>query len=120
MRKGLTVLVVLFGVLCAAVALWWGRPHAPQVTAPTAPAPRILTSGVVEAAEVHAQLLAAAQEMPEPTMAPAVAQVPGQAQVAAVAALEESAQQPLSTVSPEQELVIGFTGNVVGETDPCG
>jgi hypothetical protein len=120
MRKGWMVLVVLLGVLGAAVALWRPRSPAPQLTTSTAPAPRILTSGVVEAAEVHAQLLAAAQDMPEPTMAGAVALVPGQAQVAAVAALEESPQQPLTTVPPEQELVIGFTGNVVGETDPCG
>jgi hypothetical protein len=90
----------------------------PPAAAP--PPHRLLSSGVVEAAEVHAQLLAAAQDMPEPAMSGAVAQVPGQAQVAAIAALEETPQQPLSSVAPEQEVQIGFTGNVVGETDPCG
>ncbi len=121
-RQKLSILLLLL-ICTAGGATYWAR-HLPTTGAgatasPPAAQPRdvphLASSGVVEAAEIHAQLLAAAQNMPEPTLASVTnhASAPSQAPV-------PMPEAPLPPVPENQQLAIGFSSNVVGEVDPCG
>jgi hypothetical protein len=122
MKRKVAVGVAVVLLLAGGAAAWRLRWLAPEPVAAHAPKqPYLLTSGVPEAFEVYAALLVSAQQLPEPVMSGGQGRVPGQAQVAAVAMLEDKPQQLAPTgVGAEREVLIGFTGNVVAETDPCG
>lgn len=69
---------------------------------------------LVQARQVHDQLLAEAEALPTPNSLP----LPDPP---AMAVTEQPIPQPLPNDVPlERQVTIGFTGNVVGETDPCG
>lgn len=121
----LAIALIVLGAVVVMVARH--RASAPVVQAKSTPAQAkpasIAGSGVLLAAEVHARLLAEAQQLPEPTMASAnAAHVPGQVQAAAVDSLNQQkpAAPSVDDLPPEQQVFVGFTANVIGETDPCG
>lgn len=117
-------LLALALVLLGAVAVLVARRGPPAVVqAKAAPAQanlaHVVDSGVAAAADMHAKLVQETQQLPVPTLAAAnAAQAPGQVQALAIDTMK---QQPAADdVSLEQAVFIGFTGNVIGETDPCG
>lgn len=126
MQKSRMLAFGLVALLIALVAgaLWSRKPSTPQAKAPVVQAqaePKVISSGVGEAAEQHAQLLAEAQKVPVPSLAPAVGRVPGQAQAQAVEALNDQTPQATPDAVPlDHQVAIGFTANVIGEVDPCG
>jgi len=119
-------LICLAILLLAAGGLWFARqksavPTQHAKSAKVKAGLPIVSSGVPNSAEIHAQLLAEGQQMPVPSLAPVLAQVPGQAGAQAVAALTD--QQPEvapDAVALDHQVAIGFTANVIGELDPCG
>lgn len=119
-------LLCLAVLLLVAGGLWFARQKSalpPQQAKPAEikAGPTLVSSGVPDAAEIHAQLLAEGQQMPEPSLAPAVANVPGQARAQAVEALNDQKPEIAPDAAPlDHQVAIGFTANVVGETDPCG
>ena len=119
-------LILLAVLLIAGGAVWFARQKAaipPQQAKPAEikAGPTQVSSGVPEAAEIHARLLAEAQQMPEPSLAPAVSKVPGQARAQAVEALNDQKPEVMPDAVPlDHQVAIGFTANVIGETDPCG
>lgn len=123
-RKKVTIaLMALLLAIAATVAMRpQGGTKRPTPALPTAQVqPRAISSGVGDAAELHAQLLAEAQQIPVPSLAPAVGRVPGQAQAQAVEALNQAQPQATPDAAPlDHQVSIGFTANVIGETDPCG
>jgi hypothetical protein len=124
MDKSKKVAIAAVGLLlavAASVALRHPAPTPAPVQATVQVQPRALSSGVTDAAELHAQLLAEAQQVPEPSLASAVGRVPGQAQAQAVEALNQAQPQASPDAVPlDHQVSIGFTANVIGETDPCG
>ncbi len=119
-KGSLAVLAVaLFAV---AGGLW--RQHQPAAPAKVAQSSyRILTSGVVEAAATHHALIAEAQGIPKEI---ATAQAQSLASHAPpiltpVAPTPPPGPEPTpAEVPPSQQVLIGFSGGEIGETDPCG
>ncbi len=122
-------LVVVGALALPASALIWLSPTDGPAPAPTAarpaavqPAPQsahVLGSGVVAASKLSDELIRAAEAVKAPIVLPvpsgsstaAAARVVMPSPVNAVAA---------SQVADNQKIAIFYTGNVIGETDPCG
>jgi hypothetical protein len=114
----------------AVVGIWLlqGRPvAAPRkpTTAALAPQPAALaplttpelpkgTSGIAAARAAHEHFLAAAAKVEATPLLPQVQPVDPNA------ATPQAPEPALPPVAPENTVAIGFTGNVIGETDPCG
>ncbi|MSP91436.1 MAG: hypothetical protein EXR79_06480 [Myxococcales bacterium] len=86
---------------------------------PVAATPQAPTSGAQAAAAVHARLLAAAEALPPPATMPPVG-VAGTLASLPEPSPADATDPPQPPVAAEMEVVVGFTGNVIGETDPCG
>ena len=128
MDRRTQISVALLVVVLAAVAggLWRRQ----QATIPPAPAQspyRVLTSGLVEAAAEHRAVLTEAMQVPKEVEA-AQAQSRGVQAPPIVhaeppterAPSESVANAELAAVPPSQQVLIGFSGGEIGETDPCG
>lgn len=123
--KKKTLLVVL--LLLLAGGAWFGYkqhlPAAPVATVKTQqPAPIALADSGAELARVtHAELLELAQQMPAPSvLQPSVGLKEGAQNAIDIEALDAAKAAPPPAVPLQNQLVIGFIGNVIGETDPCG
>lgn len=127
-RTKISVGLLLVALLAVAGGLW-RRLETPKVAvAPAQPQYHVLTSGLVEAAAEHRAVLNEALLVPKEVEA-AEAQSRGADRPPIVnpgppptQPNEGGAPQPgdLAEVPPSQQVLIGFTGGVIGETDPCG
>ena len=124
-RTKLLVALLLFALVAVAGGLWRRfQPAAPTTVAGKA-APqgyRILWSGIIEAAAQHRAVLADAELIPKEMDAAQVQSqgVPRPPIVPTEPSPAPVADAPLADVPPSQQLLIGFSGGEIGETDPCG
>ena len=125
MKAGKWLAAAAVLVLCGAGLVWLqsgqdkGVTPAPAAAAKvTAVAPRLLPPSVATAAKAHDELLEQTQGLEAPAILPA----PGAAIAAASAAMAaEQAEQPAPPkVDDAKKIALFFTGNAIGETDPCG
>ncbi len=113
-----TWIVTAVAVIVPALVGSWlmhGRPVASQ---PAAPATVALPSAVLPAAAVPTPPVQVVEAMAvnRPTP-PAVAPV---GELMPTPIVPKVPEPDLAPAPPERQIAIGFTGNVVGETDPCG
>jgi len=123
--KKWSLLVVL--LLLLAAGAWFGyKQHAqtePAVAVKTQQPPPIALadSGADQARATHAELLELAQQMPAPSvLQPSVGLKEGAQNAIDIEVLDATKAAPPPDVPLQNQLVIGFIGNVIGETDPCG
>lgn len=123
--KNKTLLVVL--LLLVGAGAWFGYKHSltarPLQTTQTPQAQPIAlaTSGADLARVTHAELLELAERMPAPSvLQPSVGLKEGGQNAIDIEALDAAKATPPPDVPLPNQLVIGFIGNVIGETDPCG
>ena len=121
-RKTVTTLVagvVIAGVVAlAATKLQQSTPApAPQ---PVGPAPKLLSLEFDKALKVHQALVEEAERLsPDNQLPTPVAHSAGANAVAKMEAREEAAP-PAPPVDASKSIALWFSGNSVGETDPCG
>jgi hypothetical protein len=137
-RRSKISVALLVVVLLAVAGGLWRRQHSASVPGAVAQAQyHVLTSGVVEAAAEHRAVLNEAMQVPkEVESAQAQSRASRENAVGALSAERppivnpepvvqanpEPTQPPpdLTEVPPSQQVLIGFSGGVIGETDPCG
>ncbi len=127
-RRTKVIVALLFLALLAVASGLWRRfqpAPAPASTQVKADGYRILTSGMVEAADEHRAVIAEAMQVPnEVEAAEAQSRAASQALVQPPAqptpTLDRGSQVVLPAVPRSQEVLIGFSGGEVGDTDPCG
>lgn len=119
-----TIFTVVAGVLVAgSVALVATQLRHTQSKAPAtvkAPAPKLLALHFDEALAQQKALLKAAKELAPNAMLPTpVAHSAGASAVAKMEAREEAAPQA-PDLADKKSIALWFSGNSIGETDPCG
>ncbi len=126
-RRTQVILALLVVAVLAVAGGVWRRlqPTTATDAAPTVARYRVLTSGMVEAAAEHRAVIADAMLVPKEMDAAQAqsraAQPPPILQPTPAAPdAEMPPQGALADVPPSQQVLIGFSGGVVGETDPCG
>ena len=123
--------VVLFAVVVPVVAGWWlqgmasvSSPNVPVRVAPSQPvAPTLGDAAIDRALALHQRIVATAEDLKVPTILP-VPRSHSAGQEIAVARQEPSEAQPpeapVVDVDNAKKVALFFTGNEIGETDPCG
>lgn len=125
-QKRMTQLLLGLGLLALVAvvgALWQRRHPQPEPQVQAAPSKIELTgSGLVAAADAHRKVLREAREIP-PFFEQALTQLqggqaPGAQEVEANP--EQKPEPALADVRQSQQVLIGFSGGEIGETDNCG
>ncbi len=128
-RTKILIGLLLVALLAVAGGLWQRFQPGAGVAAPVTAAQtyRVLTSGIVEANEEHRAVINEAMQIPKEiesaqeqsrAMRPPI--VNPQPEVAVVPPPQRQPDVVLPEVPPSKQVLIGFSGGVVGETDPCG
>ena len=127
MDRSMKFSILLLFLAIAAVVGGVLHRQAPVTAAPPSAGQgwKVIDSGLLQAATLHRSLLADAARVPAEVQA-GLAQLPPrppipEAQSAPPAAEAPQAMAPeLPEVPPSRQVQIGFSGGVIGETDPCG
>lgn len=120
-RTKVLLALLIVALLAVGGGIWQRMRPVPQATAQTTY--RIITSGAADAAPEHAAMLKAAAAVPgELDEAQAQSRKMAAPPSVVIGAPETApkVEEALTPVPPSQQILIGFSGGVIGETDPCG
>lgn len=121
------IAVVIAALVIPAVAGWMlqkapaaavVKRASPRVVAPEKSAPHVLGVAIGAAYAQHTQLMAAANALKVSTVLPEPVAHSAGVEARDIERVESTAKIP--EVDDGRKIAIFFTGNVVGETDPCG
>ena len=129
--RALKPVVVLFAVIVPVVAGWWlqgmGTASSSILPIRVAPAqplvPSLGDAGIDRALALHQRIVATAKDLEAPTVLP-VPRSHSAGMITAVAqqapAEPQQVEAPVVDVDEAKKIALFFTGNEIGETDPCG